>query len=198
VSSTLAHALTGRIVRLAVLCPLVVAALAALGCGNRQGQVVSAETEGIYLDLGEMKYQVQMSRQLNPQDVQDREFFRGLPGGTPATLPGDQTWFAVFMRVQNGTHEPHPSADRFEVIDTEEKTYQPIALDTRDNPWAYRPTVVAPQSVYPPPNSAMDQSFAQGGLLLFRLDIDSYQNRPLELRITDSGGSYEGVVDLDV
>jgi hypothetical protein len=198
VSSTLARAVTGRMLRLALPCLLAAAALTGLGCGNRQGQVVSAETEGIYLDLGELKYQVQMSRQLNPGDVQDREFLRGLPAGTRAALPGDQTWFGIFVRVQNGTHEPHPAADRFEIVDTDERTYAPLPLDPRSNPWVYRPGVVPPLTVYPLPNSAADQTFEQGGLLLFRLDLASYQNRPLELKISDSLGTYEGVVDLDV
>jgi hypothetical protein len=198
VSSRLARAVTGRALRLSLPCLLALAALAGFGCGNRQGQVVSAETEGIYLDLGEMKYQVQMSRQLNPGDVQDRDLLRGLPAGTTAALPGDQTWFGVFMRVQNETGEPHPAADRFEIIDTDEKTYAPLELDPNRNPWVYRPGMVPPRTVYPLANSATDQTFSQGALLLFRLDLASYQNRPLELRVSDSLGTYEGVVDLDV
>ena len=77
-----------------VLSLALVLALAA--CGNKQDKTLKAETEGIYIDLGEMKYQVQISRQLNAADPEDSEFLRGVTD----TLPED-VWFAVFVRVQN-------------------------------------------------------------------------------------------------
>ncbi len=59
-----------------VLSLALVLALAA--CGNKQDKTLKAETEGIYIDLGEMKYQVQISRQLNAADPEDSEFLRGV------------------------------------------------------------------------------------------------------------------------
>ena len=61
---------------------LIVAALAVAGCGGGTGQLVtSADTEGIYLDLGGMKYQVQISRLLNPTDREDEGYLVDLPAG---------------------------------------------------------------------------------------------------------------------
>ena len=88
---------------------LVIAALTAAGCGGHTGQRTSAETEGLYLDVGEMTYQVQISRYMNPSDPEDRGYFKGLPEGA-TQLPGDETWFGVFLRVQNETAEPHRAA----------------------------------------------------------------------------------------
>ena len=65
---------------------LAVASLALLSglpaCGNRHEVITDAETEGPYLNLGPLKYQVQISRQLNPDDLEDRVYLRGLPADT--------------------------------------------------------------------------------------------------------------------
>ena len=83
---------------------LVTAALAAVaagGCANSDlGLQATAETEGVYLDINGLKYHVQLSRYMNPADVEDREYFVGLPRGT-AQATGDETWFGVWVRVEN-------------------------------------------------------------------------------------------------
>jgi hypothetical protein len=174
-----------------------VAALAVAGCGAKKETF--AETEGVYLDLGPMKYQVQISRWLNPADPQDFEFFRGLPNGVGAALPADELWFGVFMRVENPTDRPQPMADRYEIVDTQGNKYEPLLLDQKTNPLVYRPNFsVPPQSVFPIRDTLGDQSFAQGGLLLFKIKTESNQNRPLVLHISNTQGSFKGTVDLDV
>jgi hypothetical protein len=176
---------------------IAVAALAVSACGHEKETV--AETEGVYLDLGPMKYQVQISRWLNPSDPQDFEFFRGLPPGVSPELPADQLWFGVFMRVENPTDSPQPMAEHFEIVDTQDEKYQPVQLDQKTNPLVYRPGFdLPPKSIFPPRDTLGDQSFAQGGLLLFKIRTSSNQNRPLVLHISNTQGSFEGEVDLDV
>jgi hypothetical protein len=51
--------------------------------------------------------------------------------------------------------------------------------------------------IFPNPSSAAGQGPIQGSLLLFKLKTDSLQNRPLELRFNNGGGT-TGVYDLDV
>jgi hypothetical protein len=182
--------------RVWIVLGFLVAALVVAGCGSHK--VTVAETEGIYLDLGEMKYQVQISRQLNPTDPQDFEFFRGLPPGMTTNLPADELWFGVFMRVENPTDVSHPMADQFEIEDTTETKYQPVALDQKTNPLVYRPGFNLPAtSIFPIRDTLGDQSFAQGGLLLFKLKTSVNQNRPLVLHISNTQGSFNGEVDLD-
>jgi hypothetical protein len=174
-----------------------VAALAVAGCGHHRETV--AENEGVYLDLGPMKYQVQISRWLNPTDPQDFEFFRGLPSGMTPALPADELWFGVFMRVENPSDRAQPMADRFVIEDTQGQKYEPVQLDQKTNPLVYRPGVdLPPVSIFPPRDTLGDQSFAQGGELLFKIKTSSNQNRPLVLHISDTQGSFEGEVDLDV
>src|SRR3954447_5241309 len=114
-----------------------VAALALAGCGEKSDYVRSAETEGFYVDVGNLVYQVQMSRFLNPGDIEDREYLMGLPSGTEAQLPGDEIWFGVWMRVKNYSDDTLTPATDMRIVDTEDNEYRPIPLaDT--NVFSYR------------------------------------------------------------
>src|SRR3954452_21091591 len=119
---------------------LALLALVIAGCGNapntgtdsaQEGSAV-ADTEGIYLDINHLKYQIEMSRYMNPNDVEDAEYLKGLPEGT-APPGGDATWFGVWIRVQNVTDETHPAADNWVIRDTLDNEYRPIPIDTDIN-----------------------------------------------------------------
>jgi hypothetical protein len=182
---------------LAVCALLAVTALA--GCGQTPGrQHRVGETEGIYVTLGELKYQIQISRQLNPADIEDRSYLRGLPEGVePPTR--DETWFAIFIRVENDSDEQQVAAETFEIEDTQEKIYRPVLLDERTNVFAYQPRPVAPDGgLIPDQDSAAGQGVIQGALLLFKLTNESLQNRPLEFRIKSAREPGEAIVDIDV
>jgi hypothetical protein len=180
-----------------VLAPvLVAAALVAAGCGGHTGQRVSAETEGLYLDVGEMTYQVQISRYMNPSDPEDRAYFAGLPEGA-TQLPGDETWFGVFLRVQNDSGQAHRAAGNIVIKDTADNKYRPVALGD-ENLFAYRAETVLPDSVYPQPDTIAAQGpVGNGLLLLFKLKVESLQNRPLTLLISEGAGQ-PSEVKLDV
>lgn len=185
-----------RVPRLIVLAAALVCALLASGCGNRVEVRTVGETEGLYLDVDELKYQIQISRYLNPADVEDRSYLVGLPEG--ATDPaGDETYFGVFIRVSNSTDEEIAPANDFEIIDTQENIYRPIPLDGELNPFAYRPDPIPPKSLIPEPDSVASEGVIQGSLLLFKVKTSSLQNRPLEFRFR-RGSGVTGIVDLDV
>ena len=179
--------------RLIVISATLLCALSAAGCANKQDKVTVAETEGIYLDVDELKYQVQISRYMNPSDVEDRAYLAGLPEST-AEPTGEETWFGVFIRVQNPTDETLAPASDFEIIDTQETVYRPVPLD---NPFAYKPDPIGPHSLIPRPDSVASTTTVQGSLLLFKVTTASLQNRPLEFRFRGTEGT-QGVVDLDV
>ena len=187
----------GRVSRIVLLAAALAGALALAGCGNREEERTLAETEGLYLDIGGLKYQVQVSRYLNANDVEDKSYLLGLPEGTPQPA-GDETWFGVFLRVQNETDEPLPAADTFEIIDTQENVFRPIPLDREQNPFAYQAVDVPPNTVIPEPDEAAEQGPVQGSLLLFKIPTESLQNRPLEFRFSNGPQGTVGVVDLDV
>jgi hypothetical protein len=168
--------------RLALACALLAVAAVGAGCGNKEDEVFTAETEGAYLDVGELRYQVQISRQLNPADIEDRAYLNGVPVADRA-LDRGQSWFGVFMRVENPTEEPHRAAVEFELEDTDEQIYEPVEL-SRQNPFAYQGGVVQPEDTLPPLQSAAQQNETIfGSLVLFKVDTASFENRPLELKI---------------
>src|SRR5690242_3103268 len=104
-------------IRRCALLLIAAAALLVAGCGNKTEINTDAPTEGIYLDLGGMKYQIQMSRYLNAKDVEDRSYLAGRPAGVEAGN-GD-VWFGIWMRVQNEGDRPLPMATEYEIRDTQ-------------------------------------------------------------------------------
>ncbi|QEC50020.1 hypothetical protein FSW04_22240 [Baekduia soli] len=181
--------------RLATTAVALIAAATLAACGS-DGPVSHADTEGVYVTTGDLAYQVQISRQLNASDFEDRDFLKGLPAGA-ATLPTGQEWFGVFIRVFNRTNSPHPAASQFVIRDTTGQEFQPVPLGDV-NVEAYRPLVLKGGDQLPLPGSVARENGTQGGLVLFRIPSAAYANRPLELTITPPDGGREATVDLDV
>lgn len=178
---------------------LLLAVLAALfaGCGDKHDYTTVAETEGIYVDVADLTYQVQLSRFLNPADIEDKSYLKGLPENT-TPLAGNEIWFGVWMRVKNYTQQTQQPTSTFVITDTEENEFRPIPQSVDVNPFVYDPQPIPlGGGVLPPPGSAAASGPIQGSLILFRLKTDSLQNRPLELRIGEGEG-FEATVDLDL
>jgi hypothetical protein len=180
--------------RLAALSLTAVSFAGLSACGNDK-PVTKGETEGVYVTVGDLKYQVQISRILNPADSEDRAYLKGLPA-SESTLPPDAQWFAVFMRVQNEHGQPKPTAERFTIVDTQANKFEPLPVD---NVLAYQPETLQAKSILPDPNSVPAYTPTQGTLLLFKIPNASLDNRPLDLEIEDpSGSGKQAVVRLDI
>jgi len=188
---------TLRPFRVLLLLVFAVASVALAGCGNKQEVRTVGETEGIYIDVGDLRYQVQLSRIINPYDMEDRWYLQGLPGGAPQPKP-NEAWFGVWMRVQNSTDSKRlAAADEFEIVDTQENSFTPIELE--ENPFAYEAQELPPASVLPSPNSPAGEGVIQGSLILFKLTNEALANRPLELKIQSPALPDDvGIVDLDI
>ncbi len=173
------------------------AALAGVGCAEKIEVRTVGETEGLYIDVGDLRYQVQISRIINPRDVEDRRYLVGLPDSTLDPKP-DEAWFGVWLQVQNTTSETTlDAAEVFEIVDTQENTFEPVEL--AENEWAYAPVPLGPNSVLPNSESAAGQGPINGSLLLFKLTTEALQNRPLEFKIVNPEDPEDvGIVDLDV
>jgi hypothetical protein len=185
-------------IRRPLLLLALAAALVAGGCGNKEKTTTEATTEGVYLDVGGLKYQVQISRILNPNDTEDRYYLTQLPAGT---LPpkADEAWFGVWLRVENTNDKQSlPTARSFEIRDTQDNVFQPY--NQTGNVFTYLPVdKLAPQAVLPDPETPAGSGPIQGALLLFKLTTTTLQNRPLEFRITSpTDPNNIGTVDLDV
>lgn len=165
------------------------------GCGNKQATRTLGETEGVYVSVSDLVYQVQISRILNPADVEDQTYLSGVAPEVTPPAP-DETWFAVFMRVSNPSSEVLEPTSQFSIVDTQENEFEPLPVD---NPFAYRPEMLRGGAIYPDTNSIAGEGVIQGSMLLFKVKISSLQNRPLELKIeSELTPPSEAVVDLDV
>ena len=196
-ASKLRGAVSLRPLRVLLLLALAAVSAAALaGCGNKVEIRTEAKTEGVYIDVGELKYQVQLSRIINPNDEEDRSYLAGLPAGT-VPPKSDEAWFGVWMRVQNVTSKKRlTAADDFEIVDTQEHSFTPIPLT---NPFAYAAQDLGPKTIVPSSNSPAGEGVIQGSLILFKVTTEALANRPLEFKITSPALPDDvGVVDLDV
>jgi hypothetical protein len=179
---------------------ILIAACAAVllaACGGDTTDNRHASNEGVYVDLGHLKYQVQLSRQLNPYDAEDSAYLVGLTP-TDQALSAADTWFGVFMLAVNKQGQSYPSAHGFYITDTQGLTYRPAAVPGA-NTFAYHGTVVPAHDQLPAKGSAADNGPTQGLVLLFKVPLASFDNRPLMLHITDPGNpKSEATVELDV
>lgn len=192
--------MTNRLTRLPlVLSAVLLAALTLTACGGHKQPTQHGEGEGAYIEAGSLVYQVQMSRELNPHNVEDVEYLQGLPADEPP-LRGDEEWFGVWLRVQNVSDEAQPSAEDFKIVDTVGTEYETIALPAT-NPFTYQPASLESedgQPVYPDPESGAGAGPIQGSMLLFKLNTSVYSNRPIELEIEPPGGGEPSTVVLDL
>jgi hypothetical protein len=182
--------------RLFTLMLVALAALAVGACGNKEKVTLHGDTEGIYIDVGDLKYQVQISRLLNPTDREDSGYLIDLPADQQ--LKPDENWFAVFMRVENDSDKAAPATNGYSIRDTQGNIYKPVTMGPK-NVFAYRAAVLQPKDILPLPGSPAAENTIQGSMLLFKIPVANFQNRPLELEIPPAqGGGPTGTVDLDV
>lgn len=182
---------------------LGLAALALGACGDSHTRVTTGTYAGEsgqnapYLNVGPLIYEVQLSRQLNPADTEDRAYLAGLPPSVRKLNPGEE-WFGVFMQVYNETERSHPDASSFQVSDTQGNVYTPIAA-APTNEFFYRSGSVPSKDRVPELNTVAANGPTQGALLLYKIKIASLDNRPLELRIVDpTNPSQTASAELDV
>lgn len=184
--------------RLSSLALAAALSLSFSGCfieGDKKGETDRGETEGIQVTVGDLQYQVQISRVLNPAEVEDKGLLQGVPIAQQ-TLPEGSEWFAVFIQARNNRDEPHLSADEFVIEDTLGAEFEPIEID---NPLAYKPETVPADGILPAPDSVASSFNTNGSMLLFQITRAALENRPLELIISDPEDPKETAhVDLDV
>lgn len=182
------------------LAAVLVASLPLAACGNKEDEIHHAETEGIFVTLDDLKYQVQISRTLNPEAIpEDKTFVQDIEDPLVAELEAGEVWFAVFVLVQNDNidGEPLRPATLFEIEDQQGEHYEPVEFG-EGNPFRYSEEPIAPKDVSPRPESVARQLSSIGGsLLLFKVKNTTLDNRPLELIISNEQGE-EATVELDV
>ncbi|MDP9189359.1 MAG: hypothetical protein M3O25_08935 [Actinomycetota bacterium] len=178
---------------------LAIAALSSVvvACGAEEetelvdGEEVHAVVEGEPLELGELSFNVALTRFLNPEDTEDAEYLRDL-----APPPLDTDYLAIFMVVKNEGDEDRrlPSAVEMRVEDTTGAEYTPTELDPVFG--LDLGGIIEAGGEAPDADTAAASGPTQGAILLFLVDQEVSSNRPLDLIILAEGE--EGLVELDI
>ncbi|HWE10792.1 MAG TPA: hypothetical protein VG325_15685 [Solirubrobacteraceae bacterium] len=189
------------------LCALVLACGVA-ACGNQHPHsaagpqsgenIADANNNGAYVFAGPVTYQLQISRELNQYSTEDAQYVKGLPSGTPASLPASEMWYGVFLWAKNQTHSPQMTSDNFKMVDTQGDTYYPVKLNATLNSFTWSSQTLQPGAVQPEPDTIAGQGPTQGGLLLFKVSTNVFSNRPLTLYILGSQNQQLGSISLDL
>ena len=102
----------------ALVAVALLATLALAACGEEEKR---EGAEGEFITVGEVDYQVQLTRLLNPEQRPDDAFVRG-----QAVLPADEAFLGVFLRIENDGDEPYQPPRDMKVIDTQGNEYLPL------------------------------------------------------------------------
>jgi hypothetical protein len=174
-----------------LIIPLLVLALAgfavaASGCGD---EPTAEAKEGEPLELGDLEYNIQITRELNRFSPEDAAYL----AGAPRLLP-NQEYLGVFMQVANAGDQAAVVPDPFRVIDTRGRIYDQVPLR---NEWALKPgTPIPPDETIPAPETPAKNGPIEGSLILFVIDETANENRPLVLEVPGPDGVGEIVLDL--
>jgi hypothetical protein len=159
------------------------------GCGDHPDSDLSVG-EGQPLKLGDLVYNVQISRPLNPADPEDKAYLANQP-----QPPKDELYLGVFMQVENDGDTPQELPAEMTVADTAGNEFQPLpsrslfALDLGG-------TVPGDRQA-PDLESTAASGPIQGAMVLFLIDEAATELRPLTLEIPSPDGDV-GEVELDI
>lgn len=178
--------MTSRPVRFLLLAMSVLALLAFAGCGE---EVELEVNEGEPLELGELEFDVQITRFLNPDSTDDGAYLQGAP-----PLEDGQQYLGVFMQVDNMGDAPNVVPFPFKIIDTRGEIFLQADID---NPFSLIPgTIVEPDQSLPGAGTVARSGSIEGSLILFPIPEASTENRPLQLEVPGPGEP--GLIELDL
>ena len=168
------------------LIALLAAGLLGSACGTGEERDVK---EGEAVELGDLIYNVQLTRFLNSDDAEDRAYLEGVP-----EAPKGKSYLVVFMTISNeGDRAAHVPAT-FTVRDSRDNEYKPTPVD---NGYALKLGAPIPRdSELPAPDTPAAGGPIEGALVLFAVDVSVTENRPLEMTIPSASG--DGRVELDI
>ena len=183
----LRRVIRSRLAAIALFAALSTLALTLVACGSEEATEV---VEGEPAELGELAYNIQLTRFLNHHDVEDAEYLVGQPEPEPG-----RSYLGVFLTITNKSKdEAFDSAHSYTVVDTVGTEFEP---SESESPYALDVGAEVPEeSQLPIPDSTAATGPNQGAVLLFLVDDTVSENRPLELEIDSPDGS--AVVELDI
>jgi hypothetical protein len=180
---------TMRLGAVLVLAAAVAAGVMLSGCNTNPEDTLHVN-EGQAMKLGDLLYNVQITRILNPSDPEDKAYLAGQPPPSK-----DQYYLGVFMQIQNEGDASQRVPTEFTVADTAGTKFRP--LRSRSLFALKLGGTVASGGELPEPESTAANGPIEGSMVLFRVDGAALQDRPLILDIPSSTGAV-GDVELDI
>lgn len=179
---------TPRFLRLcAALLMLGALVLPLAGCGSEEPE--TDVPEGEPLELGELAFDVQITRFLNPDAADDSQYLEGAP-----PLEDGQQYLAVFMEIANEGEEPNVVPYPFKIVDTRGVVYYQAEVE---NPFTLvAGTQIPPGEHVPGAETAAANGPIEGSALLFPLTDQANEDRPLKLAVPGPTGV--GEIELDL
>jgi hypothetical protein len=172
------------VTRLALLACLAALVVGAAACGEEEPGVDEPAREGLALPLGGVDYNVFITRRLNPAIPPDDAYVEG-----PEPAP-DETLYGIFVQVCNpSSDETHATIDDFIVVDNQGNEFEPEELP-ENNHFAYEPRELGPKECIPELGSVAQLGPTAGSMLLFKLPLQTTENRPLELELRGEGDEH--------
>jgi hypothetical protein len=171
--------------RLTLVACLVALAAGLAACGNADEEpgVDEPAREGLAVPLDGVDYNVFITRQLNPAIPADDAYFEG-----PEPEP-DETLYGVFVQACNNSDEARETVEDFMIVDNQGNEFEPEELP-ETNKFAYAATELDPKECIPEAGSVAQQGPTAGSMLLFRLPLETTENRPLELEMQGEGDEH--------
>jgi hypothetical protein len=180
---------TTRLGVASVLAAALVVGVLLSGCETSPESDLSVE-EGQPMKLGDLLYNVQISRFLNQHDPEDKAYLAGQP-----PPPNNELYLGVFMLIENEADSPQDVPSEFKVVDTEGTEFDPVpsnslfALELGGT--------VRPNDQLPEAESTAANGPIQGAMVLFLIDEAATEDLPLTLDIPSPAG-LAGEVELDI
>jgi hypothetical protein len=174
---------------LALVLLIALAVLGVAGCGE---DLSKEADEGVPIQLGDLEYNVQETRFLNPSQSDDKEYLEGQQVPPPA----GKSYLGVFLTIHNSGDDPVrvPTNAEMSVLDTTGVAYQSIPSHT-DFAATLGSTLPGGADI-PASGTAAANGPTQGALVLFLVDEAVSENRPLKLEIDSQGESGEITLDI--
>ena len=148
--------------------------------------------EGEPFEIGPLQYNVLFTRPLNRFDVEDRDYLVGQPPAGP-----DQLYIGVFMMIKNTDQDKgHQIPDSFEILDTEGQRFENLETES-----IYRldtGTVLAPGDQAPAVDSTPQVGPIKAAMLLYLVDDETLELRPIEMEIPGEEKGEVVLVELDL
>lgn len=180
-------AMRRRLAALLMLCLFAALVVATSGCGPEPEE--ASGNEGEPVKVANLDYNVQITRFLNPDDAEDAEYLAGEPPAPPG-----KSYLGVFLVIDNQTDIERPSATQYTVTDTLGNEYDTLESAS---PYALEIGAEVPaEQQLPLPDTTPYAGFNKGSLLIFEVDDEVSENRPLRLQIDSFAGTGEVTLDI--